>query len=97
MCQLVHPNGLGQSYYHCAPLGTPGQSGYTQDMAIEAAKVWRAGGTGQVVLCQTGNCWAYTAGGDCAVWCYTGQLAGYVNPPTLLTCFCPDLTDPPWR
>ena len=97
-CQLAHPNGLGQSYFHCAPLGTPGQgSGYGQEMAIEAAKAWRSGGTGQVILCQTGDCWAYAAGGDCAVWCYQGMMAGYVNLPLPSFCQCPDLIDPQWR
>jgi cysteine-rich repeat protein len=101
-CGSVHSNGLGQSYGDCVPLGTPGSpSTYTLAMATSARGVWT--GTGSdfnlvdycgtnltAVLRQTAN--------SCAVWVYTGSLAGYVRLNTAnASCLCPSTNAPTWN
>lgn len=91
-CQPAHPNGLGQTYYDCAPLGTPGdETTYNFQMASEAATAWRATGSYQTVVCGTASCVGRLTTGapqDCAVWCYTGALAGYVGHASMATIAC---------
>jgi hypothetical protein len=97
VCQPAHPNGLGQSYYDCNPLGTPGTpSTYTLQMAQEAAAAWSASGTASPVFCAGETCFGWTKPGtsaDCAVWCYQGPLAGGVGhsgvPTGNCTAVCP--------
>jgi hypothetical protein len=93
-------NGLGQSYYDCGTLGTPGQaSTYNATMATEARAAWPFAGTDQP--CQCGNganamlCVARTTANSCAVWVYTKALAGYVHLGA--TCACPSTADPTWN
>ena len=83
-CADPHPNGAGENYDDCDPLGTPGTaSTYTQTMAEEAAAVYTfTNPTYYVVTCNGGEtaidiCNA--AGTKCyASWCYTGACAGYL-------------------
>ncbi len=97
VCQPAHPNGLGQSYYDCNPLGTPrNASTYNLQMAQEAAAAWSASGTASSVFCnQPDPCFGWTKPGspaDCAVWCYAGALAGTVGHsgvPTACATVCP--------
>jgi hypothetical protein len=92
VCQPAHPNGLGQSYYDCRPLGTPGDPAtYDSQMASEAAVAWSPSGTTSPLVCGAVTCVArLKAGppGDCAVWCYSGTLAGLVGHSSVATIAC---------
>jgi hypothetical protein len=92
-CQPAHANGLGQSYYDCAALGT-----WTLASARLAAGAWApTGGTdsGQFF---SGDCLSRATASACATWCYTGTFAGQVklNPLSVL-CLSPDSTSPHWN
>lgn len=97
VCQPAHRNGLGQSYYDCAPLGTPTvETTYDITMANEAALAWGQTGGTLGVTCGTATCVGFLTTGspaDCAVWCYTSTLAGYVGhsstPTTACQTVCP--------
>jgi hypothetical protein len=67
-----HDNGLGNNYFDCAPIGT---MNLTQ--ATAAANAW---GTSGATSAQCGDslCVGRTVGSKCALWCYSGPLAGYV-------------------
>ncbi len=98
-CQLAHPNGLGQTYYDCAALGTPGDgTTYTATMAVLAGEGWAPGSSGDAAFpCGGGYCNAVVANGQCAVWCYQSMLAGYVHLDDLATvCLCPTTGDSKW-
>jgi len=100
---LLHPNGLGQSYSDCSPLGTPGTaSTYNATMANEAASAWTTSGAISSATCGSGPTLAQVVikqgTSSAAVWAYTGSSAGHVflnsvnNTPT-----CPITTDPTWQ
>jgi hypothetical protein len=106
IAQTQHQNGLGQSYVDPAdPLGTPGNAGtYNVNMATLAATAWqqpgpeksssgqcgRGGPTpSQAVTKQTAT--------SCAVWAFTGALAGHVHLNQANTCVCPSPSDPAWN
>jgi hypothetical protein len=100
-CQTVHPNGLGQSYYDCAPLDQ-----LTLDQARLAAAAWAPDGQPTESLLQCGSCLCRTNGPPlsatkAAVWCYAGSnLAGFVavtDSPNCLSASCPILRQLPWR
>jgi hypothetical protein len=92
-CQVVHSNGLGQSYYDCGSLGT-----FTLDTARLAAGAWApTGGTdsGQVF---SGDCLSRSTASACATWCYTGTFAGRVRLNSIsISCQSPDSTSPFWN
>jgi len=95
-CQTTHNDGLGQHYYDCNPLGTPGMGNtYSQMMAMEAANAWMAGGTTATVMCMGQTCFHKKIGGQCATWCYTGALAGRVDLAG--GCACPTVNSPTWN
>lgn len=99
-CQLAHSNGLGQSYYSCAPLGSPGSGGtYTATMAVQAGEAWAPGASANPAFpCGGGYCNAVVANGQCAVWCYQSLLAGYVNLNAIgITCLCPTNLSREWN
>jgi hypothetical protein len=102
-CQPVHMNGLGDNYvYMCQALGTPGaMAGYNGPMANAAAAAWSAGtdsGPSPRPGC-TGNpsCVQRTSATNCAVWCYSKSVAGYVAKSALASCTCPTTSDSPWN
>lgn len=89
LCQGTHSNGLGGTYVDCSPLGTPGNGAtYSSTMGQEATASWaNPGGTPQILTgggCLESNeftqdqCDASYTFSACAVWCFSGQLAGYV-------------------
>src|SRR5262249_34582213 len=101
-CQTTHMNGLGQKYYDCTALGTPGiPSTYTGTMATEAADAWTTSVTATPCQCGTGasapRCYYKQTATACAVWLYTGGLAGYVHLEPTSSCICPGSTDPTWN
>jgi hypothetical protein len=102
VCQPAHPNGLGQSYHDCSPLGTPGDStSYSQAMAAGAAAAWSAG-TDLQIQCGTASCICRTTPGpvqDAAAWCYSGDLAGYVGHTGFPNCLalCPYTKPVTWQ
>src|SRR5947209_6394875 len=90
--QTKHSNGLGQYYFDCNALGSPGNaSTYSQTMAVAAASAWAPGGTISVVTCGTGfavNAIENDFGGRAAIWQFSGTVAGHVflNPPGQFGC-----------
>jgi hypothetical protein len=113
LCTGTHINGLGQTYVDCVALGVPGNGAtYTEAMAQAALTAWpNPGGSAQNLT--GGNCTesdgvtkdtcdaSYTPVA-CAVWCYTGQLAGYVFENDALdtglnygNCLCPATSNSP--
>ncbi len=91
-----HSNGLGQTYDDCADaLGAPGNAGsYNQTMASRAATAWGAG-TISAVSCGVSNAVEDKFAGMCAVWAYSGPLAGHVQ--LAVTCNCPISTSVTWN
>jgi hypothetical protein len=90
-CQTAHSNGLGQTFYDCAPLGT-----LTFDAATAAADAWSAGTTYGLFF--SGNCLGRQTAGACAVWCYDGLFAGRVHENLLsIECLSPSVVDPTWN
>ena len=106
-CQPAHSNGtsaagLGQTYFDCSPLGTPGvESTYTKKMADEALAASPYKTTPGAGTCGSGatlsNCVSASltsTATDCAVWCYSGALAGSFHVDKA-GCFCPLPPPPP--
>lgn len=97
-CQVTHSNGVGQNYFSCDPLGTPGTaSTYTLAMAQGARAVWNAGSDSTGVCGGSSNTVSRVTATQCAVWAYSGTLAGRVFISTPAECFCPLVTDPTWN
>jgi hypothetical protein len=107
-----HTNGVASpfqdSYFHCAPLGTPGTaSTYSLSMATAAANAWTTQSAhGPVVqaTCSNGASVVYTSGvlsGQTytATWSYTGTFAGYALAIEGTTPFCTTSTgsSTPWN
>jgi hypothetical protein len=98
-CEVKHANGIGQNYYDCAPLGTPGGSGYTQQMAMEAADAWGMTGTMGTMSCQgMASCISVQTASQCSVWCYTKGVSGRVDHQNSVnTCTCPTVNSQSWN
>lgn len=100
-CSPQHHNGLGQTYQDCSPLGVPGNAAtYTVTMANEARGVWPntgTDGTGKCTGPNGGNAVYRQTTTSCAVWGYTGGIAGYVMLNTANNnCTCPSPTGTTW-
>ncbi len=98
-CPPEHSNGLGQTFFHCNPVGT-----LTLDSASAAAQAWRATSINQYTGfqmggCLTDACLGWQTANACAVWCYgTDPLGGHVNLNTISNgCFCPSVASPTWN
>lgn len=105
IAQVQHNNGLGQSYVNSSPVGQPGNvSTYNLNMANAAANAWPTSGTISPVQCRgplgrTTYPAVFKQGPTaCAVWAYTGPMAGHVHANGAdNNCYCPAATDPPWN
>ena len=102
VAQTQHQNGLGQTYQDALPLGTPGnQASYNQAMEQEAANSWPQTGTVSSAVCNVPrNAQMVTkkTATACAVWGYTGSIAGRVHLNTANNnCICPTTSDPTWN
>jgi hypothetical protein len=85
-CQKAHSNGLGQTFYDCNAVGT-----HTQASATAAANAWNAGTANYDMtgICGSG-CYGRQTANSCAVWCYSGNLAGQVGRNDIsVQCLCP--------
>ena len=107
-CQPAHSNGigatgLGQTYYDCNPLGTPGtESSYTQTMAAEARAAAPPGITDGTGTCGGEGAVVRSYSDHCYVWIYSGTLAGYVRYNDVNAmgnfCLCPTSNSyPTWN
>jgi hypothetical protein len=97
-CQVTHQNGVGQSYYSCDPLGTPGNaSTYSLAMAQGARAAWTAGTDSSGTCPGSSNTVSRVTATQCAMWSYSGTLAGHVFVSAPNECFCPLATDPTWN
>ncbi len=101
---LSHSNGLGQTYLDCHPLGTPGDGAtYSLSMATEARAAWLGLKVNGTFTCGTGPdaaaCIFQRDPSQCAMWCYTNTVAGYVrlNVAKGGACQCPSSSDLPWN
>jgi len=98
-----HVNGLGQVMNDCSPLGVPGNaSTYTLTLATAARAAWPYAGTDSNGMMGTGPraayCVARQTATACAVWAYSGPVAGYVHLNTASSqCYAPTSTDPVWK
>jgi hypothetical protein len=96
MCQQQHMNGLGQTYYDGCTLA----GAYSLMLADAAASAWTdATDPSPAPRTCPGNiaCVQRTSATDCAVWCYTKGLAGYVVKSPLATCSCPTMSSTMWN
>jgi hypothetical protein len=75
-------------------LGTPGSEGtYSLTLANDAANAWPDGsGAPAAQACQSAQCVFRKSGSECAVWCYTKNLAGRVVKSAVGACTCPVAT-----
>ena len=82
-CPFAHPNGMGQLYFDCSPLGNPAVAGsYTQAMAVEAARAWAPAGTPSAT--EVSGCVSIRAPDtSCTLWCWQGGLQGKASTTTL--------------
>ena len=93
-CQTTHSDGLGQTFYDCAPLAT-----YNATQALEACAAY----TGNMAECASGykcgNAYAACSAGAavCDCWAYSGGVAGHVGTSVNTTCYCPLASDPKWN
>jgi hypothetical protein len=103
VCEPLHDNGVGQTYYDCAPIGT-----YSAGLALKACVAY----TGSAAKCVSYPCTPSSLGpiicsaGDstknCMCWSFGGNDVGTVDnggaPPGSggANCFCPS-GDPPWN
>lgn len=101
---LVHKNGFNQFYDDCVPLGMPGQPNtYTRTMATEAAvPLFINGASNFDYACGASLGYAKSNGQLCAVWGYTGPIAGFAVKTSSLDggdpCSCPNpSTDATWN
>jgi hypothetical protein len=106
VCEPLHDNGEGQTYYDCTPIGT-----YTSALALKACIAY----TGSASQCVSFPCSDPTNGPiicssgattkNCMCWSFSGNDVGLVDnaggPPGSggRNCFCPDITagDTPWN
>ena len=108
VCEPLHDNGVGQTYYDCTPIGT-----YSAALALKACIAY-TGSAAQCVsfpcqgspppngpiICSSG---ALTK--NCICWSFHGNDIGLVDNaggppgPSGNNCFCPDITagDTPWN
>jgi hypothetical protein len=98
----AHVNGLGQVFNDCAPLGVPGNATtYTEAMAQQARAAWPDSGSDLPFT--YGPTFAWLALGrqtpkSCAVWAYTGEMAGRVFLNTENNkCYPPGAAEPVWK
>jgi hypothetical protein len=92
-CQPAHSNGLGQTYYDCAPLGT-----LSRITAQGAASAWAPSGVDYDLTNCGGGCYARQTSNACAVWCYDGLWVGKANLNTIsVSCLCPTGLSPGWN
>ncbi|HKQ98817.1 MAG TPA: hypothetical protein VJV75_13145 [Candidatus Polarisedimenticolia bacterium] len=101
-CAPPHQNGLGQTYTSCSPLGVPGNPAtYGQALASQARAGWPVTGSDFQLadFCGAGlSAVLRQAPSQCAVWVYTGSLAGYVRLNSASsTCLCPTAASPTWN
>jgi len=96
-CTLIeHTNGAGQTFLSCAPLGSPGvASTYSLALALEARKAWPYPGTDSTFVCGDGSCvQRIRTSGGCAVWKFSGALAGHLMTSSG-ACYVPDTSSAP--
>jgi hypothetical protein len=97
-CPPEHENGLGQTFFHCNPVGVR-----TLESAAAAAQAWRPGGrpTVQVPGCSDCLGWETPSGetpSACAVWCYgSDPLGGRVALTPSPVCLCPTTASATWN
>jgi hypothetical protein len=101
VCEPLHDNGVGQSYYDCEPVGT-----YSASLALKACTAY----TGSASLCVSYPCTPSSLGPIicsalavspkvCMCWSYGGSNVGQVDNgggSGASNCFCPQ-ADPPWN
>src|SRR2546426_592818 len=93
-----HSNGLGQTYVSVYRPGTPGNPAtYNSALANCAAAAWPGGSAAKEITCPTPGVRAVSKlrSPNCAVWAFTGPVAGRVtlNAKGYNTCYCPTVND----
>lgn len=97
-CQTLHGDGFGHPFYDCIA------SGYTEQLARDAAAVFPLGGTvgtflqtcsGSSVFCKRATNASNVAIG-CGCWAYAGTAMGYAKQ-TSGECMCPSTGDSQWQ
>jgi hypothetical protein len=101
VCEPLHDNGVGQTYYDCEPVGT-----YSAGLALKACVAY----TGSASQCVSFPCSPSSLGPIicsagaaspkvCMCWSYGGTNVGQVDNgggTGASNCFCPS-ADPPWN
>ncbi len=91
----MHSNGVGQSFYDCAPLGT---YDLTQAFSACAAFSGDAGACGNdPIACSSGDQVCSSGSSVCVCWRYNGTNAGKVHNAGSSTCTCIGSTNPTWN
>jgi hypothetical protein len=109
-CQPMHSDGVGETYYDCAPVGT-----YTDAEALAACTAFATAHGGSMADCESNDCPATknsptdyivcsdgvpNSGIPCYCWGYGGPSKGNVDnqDPDPADCGCPDgNTWPTWK
>jgi hypothetical protein len=99
-CQVAHDNGVGQSFFDCAALGT-----HNQTQAMEACKAYTGDASGAQCMAfacqgggQNGVVCNQTSPLACVCWNYTGTNIGHFhNSGVVGQCFCPSAAEGTWN
>jgi hypothetical protein len=92
-CQIMHSNGVGQSFYDCVAAGT-----HNQTQATEACAAF----TGDASQCHSMSCGSGSAvcsdgsGDACDCWIYSGDSAGRVKHNSVGSCGCQSDSSTTW-
>jgi hypothetical protein len=88
--RVKHWNGIGQTFCSTISLGA-----FNRELAVEASKPWPAASFPVDMPCPGGSAVSAKTPTMCAVWGYSGSIAGRVN--TNNTCTCPTQNSRQWQ
>jgi hypothetical protein len=93
LLSVKHWNGIGQTFCNTLPIGT-----ISRELAVAASKPWPGASFPVDMPCPGGSAVSAKTPTMCAVWGYSGSIAGRVNlNPTNNTCTCPTQNSRDWR
>jgi len=91
--RVKHTNGIGYTFCNTIAIGA-----FSWELAVAALKAWPPASPPADMPCPGGSAVSAKTPTMCAVWGYSGSIAGRVNlNPTNNTCTCPTPNGQQWR